>query len=115
MAAPSPKRKLFFVTKGGLRTFAARGTNGSYVQKVYFAKSGERPKITVRVGPARCSVAFPKQTLIRCCSIIEVVGPATRTKLPLKGVTELPTQCRPASIQMKKPTKLSIVSKPYVS
>jgi hypothetical protein len=28
---------------GGLQTFAARHTNGSYAQKVYFAKSRQRP------------------------------------------------------------------------
>ncbi len=39
---------------------------------MYFAKSRERPNITVRVGPTRCSAASPKQTLMRCCRIIEV-------------------------------------------
>jgi hypothetical protein len=57
-------------------------TNGSNAQIVYFAKSRERPKTTVHVGLARCSAASPKQTLIRCCSIIEVVRSPQRTKRP---------------------------------
>jgi hypothetical protein len=35
-------------------------TNGSFAQKVYFAKSHERPKTTIRVGRARCDAASPK-------------------------------------------------------
>ena len=53
-------------------------TNGSFAQKVYFAKSRERHITTVRVGPARCDAASPKQTLIRCCSSIEVLRSAQR-------------------------------------
>jgi hypothetical protein len=56
--------------------------NGSYAQKATFAKSRERPKITARVGPARCDAASPKQTLIRRRSIIEVLRSAQRTLLP---------------------------------
>jgi hypothetical protein len=70
----------FFNTIGGKRSFAAVCLNGSYAQKAYFAKSRERHKITARVGLARCDAASPKQTLIRCCSIIEVFRSATRDK-----------------------------------
>jgi hypothetical protein len=52
--------------------------NDSYAQKATFAKSRERPKITARVGPARCDAASPKQTLIRRRSIIEVLRSAQR-------------------------------------
>ncbi len=57
--------------------------------KATFAKSRERSKITARVGPARCDAASPKQTLIRCCSIIEVLRSAQRTKPTLAASTPM--------------------------
>ena len=52
--------------------------------KATFAKSRERSKITARVGPARYDAASPKQTLIRCCSIIEVLKSAVRDLAPFR-------------------------------
>jgi len=43
----------------GLRTLAARRTNGSYAQKVYFAKLRERPIAAVRT-PQNPTGRFPK-------------------------------------------------------
>jgi hypothetical protein len=45
---------------GWERSLDANSVNGSFAQKAYFAKSRERPKITARVGPARCDAASPK-------------------------------------------------------
>ncbi|MEH6521941.1 MAG: hypothetical protein V7775_12080 [Sulfitobacter sp.] len=67
----------------------ANWINGSYAQKAYFAKSRERPKITARVGPARCDAASTKQTLIRRRSIIEVLRSAQRTKLPFAAAAPM--------------------------
>jgi hypothetical protein len=61
--------------------------NGSFAQKVYFAKSNERPKTTVRVGRTRCSAASLKQTLIRCCSIVEVLRSAKRDQVSVRSCT----------------------------
>jgi hypothetical protein len=49
---------------GGLQTFAARHTNGSYAQKVYFAKLREWPKPAVRGIGRRRSAAFALQTFV---------------------------------------------------
>jgi hypothetical protein len=57
--------------------------NGSYAQKVYFAKSHERPKTTIRVGRARFGADSPKQTLIRCCSILEELESSLRDETDL--------------------------------
>ena len=45
---------------GWERPLDAICVNGSFVQKVYFAKSHERPKTTGRVGPNTLRHSFPE-------------------------------------------------------
>ncbi len=69
----------------------ADGIRASYSKGFHVFKVGE---VDVRdlerfgnmigaLAPHACCAASPKQTLIRFCSIIEILKPAKRTNLPL--------------------------------
>tara|TARA_R100001369_G_scaffold76998_1_gene106236 strand:- start:2799 stop:2948 length:150 start_codon:yes stop_codon:yes gene_type:complete len=47
---------------GGLPTFAATCTKGSYAQIAYFAKSRERRKSNLEQGSLRRNAASPERT-----------------------------------------------------
>jgi hypothetical protein len=94
MCADRPMFQMAMSALGWERPLDAICVNGSFAQIVYFAKSHERPKIAARVGPARCDAASPKQTLVRCCSIIEVVRSNTQDLVRLRSC-RAKVRCQP--------------------
>jgi hypothetical protein len=63
-----------FAVKGGFRTFAALGINGSKAQLATFAKSHGQPKTAAFTNQHRCGAAFALQPFVHVAAFLECEG-----------------------------------------